>query len=108
MTASLPTRATLAQVWQRAAQRALAADLPHQLRQRGGSVLVPSLSTEGAAHRVQLVAGLVGACDCEAGLHGRPCKHRAAVALRLLERELGCRVTAVKSPAAVQRWLRPS
>ena len=106
MTASLPTRSTLAQGWQRAAQRALAADLPHQLRQRGGSVLVPSLSTAGAAHRVQLVAGLVGGCDCEAGLHGRPCKHRAAVALRLLERELGCRVTAVKSAEVMQRFLR--
>ena len=106
MTASLPARSTVAQLWQWAAQRALAADLPHQLRQRGASVLVPSLSTEGAAHRVQLVAGQVGGCDCEAGLHGRPCKHRAVVAVRLLERELGCRVTAVKSPAAVTRFLR--
>ncbi len=105
MTASLPTRSTVAQAWQRAAQRALAADLPHQLRQRGASVLVPSLSTEGAAHRVQLVAGQVGGCDCEAGLHGRPCKHRAAVAIRPFARQAGVRVTQVKSPAAVQRFV---
>ena len=107
MTASLPSRGTAAQAWQRAAQRALAADLPHQLRQRGGSVLVPSVSSEGA-HRVQLVDGRAGQCDCEAGLYGRPCKHRAAVALRLMERQLGVRVTAVKSAAAVQQFLRAS
>jgi hypothetical protein len=68
-------------------------------------VLVPSVSAAGEAHRVQLVGGQVGGCDCEAALHGRPCKHRAAVALRLLERGLGCRVTAVKLPTAVQRFL---
>jgi uncharacterized Zn finger protein len=104
VTASLPSRGTTAQAWQRAAQRALAADLPHQLRQRGGSVLVPSLSSEGV-HRVQLVEGRAGQCDCVAGVHGRPCKHRAAVALRLAEREAGIRVTGVKSPAVVQRFV---
>ena len=106
MTASIPARSTVAQAWQRAAQRALAADLPHQLRQRGGSVLVPSKSTDGAIYHVQLVEGRAGQCDCAAALNGRAaCAHRAAVAIRLLERQVGCRVTAVKVPAAVQRFL---
>ena len=106
MTASLPTRSTVAQAWQRAAQRALAADLPHQLRRRGGSVQVPSKSADGVTYHVQLVEGRAGQCDCPAALNGRAaCAHRAAVAVRLLEREVGCKVTAVKAPAAVQRFV---
>ena len=102
MTASLPTEGAIVQAWQRAAQRALAADLPHQLRQRGASVLVPSKSADGVTYHVQLVAGRVGQCDCPAALNGREaCAHRAAVALRLLERQSGVRVTGVKSADAV-------
>ena len=107
MTASLPSRSTVAQAWQRAAQRALAADLPHQLRQGGGSVLVPSKSTDGAVYHVALVNGQAGSCDCAAALNGRAaCAHRAAVALRLAEREAGIRITAVKSAEVVQRLVR--
>jgi hypothetical protein len=93
--------------WQRAAQRALAADLPHQLRQRGGTILVPSKTERGRVYHVQLVGGQVGACDCEAGLHGRPCAHKAAVALRAYERQTGARVTAVRvTPGMVARYIR--
>jgi hypothetical protein len=106
VTASLPTRGTTAQAWQRAAVRALASDLPHRLRQRGGFVVVPSASADGAAYHVALVNGQAGQCDCEAGLHGRPCKHRAAVALRLAERAAGIRITAIKSAEVVQRFVR--
>ena len=97
-----------AAAWTRAAQRALAADLPHQLRQRGGAVLVPSCTTDGTRYHVQLDGGRVGQCDCAAGLAGRPCKHRAAVALRLWERETGARVVALKriDPRVVARYLR--
>ena len=50
----------------------------------------------------------LGGCDCEAGLLGQPCKHRAAVAIRLYERETGARVVAIKAGAALamERYLR--
>src|SRR4030095_12354067 len=86
--------------WQRAAQRALAADLPARLHQRGGTVLVPSRSEEGRASHVRLLGDRVGACDCDAALMGQPCAHRAAVALRLYERETNTRVVAVKPAGA--------
>ena len=87
--------------WQRAAQRALAADLTHQLRQRGASILVPSKSRDGAVYHVQVIGQQVGTCDCPAGLNGRPCTHRAAVAIRLFERQTGARVAALKPGAAL-------
>jgi hypothetical protein len=99
------TRMHQVQRWHRAAQRALAADLPARLRRRGGAVLVPSRSTDGRAYHVRLSGERVGACDCEAALMGQPCSHRAAVALRLYERETGTRVVAVK-PAAVTMLAR--
>lgn len=94
--------------WQRAAQRALAADLTGDLVKRGNSILVASTSTDGRRHRVQLVNNQVGACTCEAGQFGRPCSHRAAVAIRLYERETGARVVAIKAGAALamERYLR--
>ena len=97
-----------AAAWTRAARRALAADLPHQLRQRGGVVLVPSCTQDGVHYHVQVEGGRVGQCDCVAGLAGRPCKHAAAAVLRLYERETGTRVVAVKrlDPALVARYLR--
>lgn len=96
------------QRWQRAAQKAIAADLPHQLRQRGGSILVPSKTTSGRVYHVSLEGGLVGQCDCEAGLNGKPCAHRAAVVLRVWEKATGTKVVGIK-PAAVagfERYLR--
>jgi len=94
--------------WQRAAQRALAADLPHQLRQRGAAVIVPSKSTDSSVYHVQLTGSLVGQCDCPAGLAGKPCAHRAAVAIRLYERQTGVRVAAVNRAGAsiIDRYLR--
>jgi uncharacterized Zn finger protein len=93
--------------WQRAAQRALAADLPHQLRQRGGTILVPSKTEQGRVYHVQLVGSQDGACDCDAGLHGRPCAHKAAVALRLAEKRLGARITRVRvTPGMVAAYVR--
>ncbi len=107
MTASIPAGGAAAQAWARAAQRALAADLPHQLRQRGASILVPSKSADGVTYHVALVNGQAGACDCQAALNGRAaCAHRAAVALRLAEREAGIRITAIKSADVVQRFVR--
>ena len=95
--------------WQRAAARALAADLPSQLRQRGNAILVPSKSTEGAVYHVALSGAVVGQCDCPAGLLNRPCAHRASVAIRLYEKQTGTRVVGMR-PAAVQtmggRYLR--
>lgn len=83
--------------WQRAANRALAADLPSQLRQRGSSILVPSKSEDGKTYHVQFTGGLVGQCDCTAALNGNSiCAHRAAVAVRLYERQSGARVLSVK------------
>src|SRR4030095_11463112 len=86
--------------WQRAAQRALAADLPARLHQRGGTILVLSRSTGGHVYHVRVTSGRVGACDCDAALMGQPCAHRAAVALRLYERETGTRVVGVKPAGA--------
>ena len=72
--------------WQRAAQRALAADLTGDLVQRGSSILVASQTTDGKRYAVRLVGNRVGQCNCEAGLLGKPCAHRAAVAIRLYEK----------------------
>jgi uncharacterized Zn finger protein len=96
------------QRWQRAAQRALAADLPHRLRRRGRTVLVPSRSEAGVTYHVALSArNRVGPCDCPAALSGQPCAHRAAVAVRLYERATGVRVLALKpgSGLALERYL---
>lgn len=90
--------------WERAAQRALAADLPHQLRRRGQAVLVPSRSQAGTVYHVVLRehGRRVGFCDCAAALAGKPCTHRAAVALRLFERDHpGVRVVTLKSAGAL-------
>ncbi len=96
-----------AQAWTRAAARALASDLPHLLRQRGGAILVPSKTADGITYHVALVGGKAGACDCQAALSGRDaCAHRAAVALRLAERQAGIRITAVKSAAVLTPFLR--
>src|SRR5687767_9625179 len=94
--------------WRRAAKRALAADLPGDLVRRGDSVLVPSTTADGKRYRVRLDGNRVGGCDCEAGLLNKPCKHRAAVAIRLFEKETGARVVAVKAGAALamERYLR--
>jgi hypothetical protein len=96
-----------AAAWTRAAQRALAADLPHHLRQRGSAILVPSKSAAGVVYHVTLLGGRVGPCDCAAAVHDRPCAHRAAVALRLYERQLGVRVAAVKTvqPEVMRRYV---
>jgi hypothetical protein len=96
--------------WQRAAQRALAADLTGDLVQRGQSVLVASQSEAGKRYAVRLVGNRAGQCNCEAGLLGKPCAHRAAVAIRLYERETGARVVAIKAGAALamERYLRTS
>lgn len=96
------------EAWTRAAQRAVRSDLPHQLTQRGASIGVPSVSRAGQRHWVQLVDGRVGYCSCEAGAFQRPCTHRAAVAIRLWERQAGVRVTAVKPQAAawIERYVR--
>ena len=67
MTLGMDTNKT-AQAWQRAAVRALASDLPHRLRLRGGFVVVPSVSEDGAAYHVALVNGQAGDCDCQAGV----------------------------------------
>lgn len=88
--------------WTRAAKRALAADLPHQLRRRGDVVLVPSKSQDGVTYHVRVAGGRVGPCDCPAGLQGRPCAHRAGVVLRLWERETGLRVTGLRALDAGQ------
>ena len=94
--------------WARAAQRALAADLPRQLRRRGDAVVVPSCTQDGARYQVRLEGDRVGPFDCAAGLAGRPCKHRMAVAIRLYERATGARVVALKrvDPLLVARYLR--
>ena len=98
-----------AQRWQRAVTRALAADLHHHLTRRGDSVVVPSKTDDGVTYCVQLAGGQVGWCTCPAGLAGKPCAHRAAVALRLAEKALGgMRIVAVK-PAAIgqlERYVR--
>ncbi len=109
MTLSTDERTAGLTAWTRAAQRALAADLPHQLRRRGGAVLVPSCTQDGQRYHVQVEGGRVGQCDCPAGLAGKPCKHVAAVALRLHERETGARVVALKAidPQMVARYVRP-
>lgn len=44
-----------------------------------GACLVPSTSRAGLVHRVDDVNG----CDCEAGRHGRTCRH--ALALEIIE-----------------------
>ena len=94
--------------WERAAQRALASDLPRQLRRRGDAVLVPSKTHGGVTYHVRLTGNRAGQCDCEAGLYGRPCVHVAAVAIRLWERETGARLAAVKAldPAVLARYIR--
>lgn len=94
--------------WQRAAQRALAADLTGDLVQRGSSVLVASQTTAGKRYAVRLVGNRAGQCNCEAGLLNKPCAHRAAVALRIYERQYGVKVTAIKPAAVVgmERYLR--
>src|SRR4029453_13818690 len=86
--------------WQRAAQRALAADLPARLHQRGGTVLVPSRSEDGRAYHVRLLGDRVGACDCDAALMGQPGAHRGAGALRLYERGPAPPVGALKPAGA--------
>jgi hypothetical protein len=85
------------QKWQSAVDRALASDLPHRLVRRGAIVIVPSKSKDGAVYHVQLVGGKVGVCDCPAGLHRRPCAHKAAVIIRLLERSIGARIAAMET-----------
>jgi len=97
--------------WERATQRALAAGLPARLRRttQGDSILVPSRTEAGRVYHVQLSGGRVGYCDCPAGLNHRPCAHRAAVALRIAEREAGnVRLVALRPAAVVglQRYLR--
>ena len=44
-----------------------------------GACLVPSTSRAGLVHRVDDVTG----CDCEAGRHGRTCRH--VLALEIIE-----------------------
>jgi hypothetical protein len=96
--------------WTKAARRAIAGDLVRTLVRRGATVLVPSCSTDGRRYRVRLHGDRVGGCDCAAGLLGRPCRHRAAVVLRLYERETGVRVQWVKAvdPAVLGRYLAPA
>jgi hypothetical protein len=105
-TAEVKETKTLA-AWTRAAQRALASDLPHTLVRRGDTVLVPSKSVDGKRYHVRLVDTRAGGCDCAAGLLGRPCTHRAATAIRLFEREHHLRVhwTRDVDPGLVARYL---
>jgi hypothetical protein len=104
------TKADERSIWTKAAQRALAADLPHRLRRRAAAVLVPSCAGGGRVYRVLLDGGRVGRCDCPAGAAGNPCKHVAAVALRLWERETAVRLVEVKAVevAVLDRYLRPA
>src|SRR5262245_18809708 len=85
--------------WRRAAQRAVASDLPGRLVRRGNAVLVPSRSQDGRHYHVRLAGGRVAGCDCEASYYGQVCTHRAAVAIRLYERETHTRVLRVKPGA---------
>ena len=48
-----------------------------QIVRVSGAYLVPSSSRGGLVHRIDDVAG----CSCEAGRHGRTCRHTVAIAL---------------------------
>lgn len=92
--------------WTKAAQRAISADLVMHCRHgRSGTVTVPSETNIHERYVVQLVDGKVGRCSCTAGANDIPCKHRAAVAIRLYERETGVRVTWVRQSAGIERFL---
>lgn len=57
--------------WQKALERAKAEGV--KVYHRNGEWLASSVSRPGTYHRVN------GSCDCEAGQHGRICKHVASV-----------------------------
>jgi SWIM zinc finger len=66
-------------------------------RVRYGVYAVASASRPGVAHTVTIEAGAYR-CDCEAGRHGKPCWHAAAVYVAKVEHASGGRVTG---PAAL-------
>ena len=52
-----------------------------------------SASRAGVVHTVTVDAAGAYACDCEAGRHGKPCWHAAAVYVARVEHASGGRVT---------------
>ena len=61
-----------------------------------GACLVPSTSRAGLIHRVDDVNG----CDCEAGRHGRTCRH--ALALEIIEQAQARTMPVLTDRAAKQ------
>ncbi len=68
-------------------------------RRRYGVYQVVSASRPALAHTVTVDGEGRYACSCEAGAHGRPCWHAAAVYLAKVEAASGGRVTG-PAPAA--------
>jgi len=73
----------------RAVQLRLAARVQ---RVRCGEYHVPSATCGGAIYTVRVEATAY-TCDCPAGIHGRPCKHMAAVLIAKVEHVSRCHVT---------------
>ena len=74
-----------------------------------GVCLVPSRSVPDASHEVRVVDGVVATCTCWPARRGRPCVHRAAVAVRRWSQETALDFSAVPLravlPLLVGRYL---
>jgi hypothetical protein len=63
--------------------RALAQGVRVYVLEPGIRYVVPSCSDDGTAYEVHVhLSGDID-CNCKAGVHGRPCKHLAAVQMRV-------------------------
>ena len=68
-----------------------------QIVRISGAYLIPSSSRGGLVHRIDDVNG----CSCEAGRHGRSCRHAAA--LELIEQAQTRTMPALVSPERAAR-----
>jgi hypothetical protein len=76
-----------------------------------GTALVDSASVEDAAHEVTVREGRAVRCSCWRFKRGRPCAHRAYVAIRLWEDAMGADLSQVEPlalrPTLISAYLTP-
>lgn len=70
-----------------------------------GVALVDSASIQDAAHEVTVIDGRAVRCSCWPSRRGRPCAHRAFVAVRLWEMEMGADLSQVGALALLSTLL---
>lgn len=74
-----------------------------------GLALVDSATVQDAAHEVTVIDGRAVRCSCWPSRRGQPCAHRAYVAIRLWEQEMGADLASVGArallPTLLNRYL---